>query len=188
MIDDDRPQLQDPESAKLEHRPRSPRGADTPPPARPRLKKRRTLLILIPIIFLAGISTVFGMMMALARDLPDLESAKEFQTARNSTLVDRLGRPLGILTSDRNRVLIDYEDISPFMRNAIIADRGSPLLRERGRRRARHRAAPSTRTWSEVVRVRAARRSRSSSSRTRLRRRTSERSSRSCARRRSPTT
>jgi penicillin-binding protein 1A len=96
-------------------------GFEPPPPKRPKLKKRRLLLLLIPLVLLAGISTVFGMMMAVARDLPDLESAKEFQTARNSRLVDRLGRPLGILTSDRNRVLVAYDDISPFMRSAIIA-------------------------------------------------------------------
>jgi penicillin-binding protein 1A len=98
-----------------------PQLAADPQPAKPKLKKRRTVLLLIPLALLAGISTVFGMMMALAGDLPNLESAKEFQTARNSTLVDRLGKPLGILTSDRNRVLVSYEDISPFMRNAIIA-------------------------------------------------------------------
>ncbi len=107
-------------------RPENPRSDAPPPsadanPAKPKLKKRRTMLLLVPLALLAGISTVFGMMMAVAGDLPNLESAKEFQTARNSVLVDRLNKPLGILTSDRNRVLVAYEDISPFMRNAIIA-------------------------------------------------------------------
>ena len=112
MSDDDRP-----DTPRFEP-PAPPTDAAT---AKPKLKKRRTVLLLVPLVLLAGISTVFGMMMAVAGDLPDLESAKEFQTARNSTLVDRLGKPLGILTSDRNRVLVPYEDISPFMRNAIIA-------------------------------------------------------------------
>lgn len=94
-----------------------------PPPAsgRPRLRKRRLLLTVIPLVLLAIVSTIFGMMMALARELPNLETAREFQTARNSVLQDRLGRPLGLLTSDRNRVLIPYRDISPFMRHAIIS-------------------------------------------------------------------
>ena len=33
------------------------------------------------------VSTVFGMMMAVAADLPDLENREEFQHARNSVLV-----------------------------------------------------------------------------------------------------
>ena len=36
-------------------------------------------------------------------------------------LHDRLGKPLGILTSDRTACWSTYEDISPYMRNAIIA-------------------------------------------------------------------
>ena len=119
MSEEDRPDI--PQAGVPDAQPSQLAELTPPPPKRPKLKKRRLLMLLIPLALLAGISTVFGMMMAVARDLPDLESAKEFQTARNSTLVDRLGRPLGILTSDRNRVLVGYDDISPFMRSAIIA-------------------------------------------------------------------
>ena len=110
------------------HRRRAPgaalaaRRAETPPPDAPEAQEAAAAAAARSrSSLLAGISTVFGMMMAVARDLPDLESAKEFQTARNSTLVDRLGQPLGILTSDRNRVLVQYDDISKFMRDAIIS-------------------------------------------------------------------
>ena len=53
------------------------------------------------------------------------------------------------------------------MRNAIIADRGPALLRELGRRPARHRPRVRRRTSSAAAPRRAARRSPSSSSRTR---------------------
>ncbi|MSW84861.1 MAG: hypothetical protein F2832_09000 [Actinobacteria bacterium] len=85
------------------------------------MRKRRLLLVLVPLALLAVVSTLFGMMMAVASDLPDLESAKEFQSARNSQLTDRLGRPLGMLTGANNRVIVSETDISPFMRNAIIS-------------------------------------------------------------------
>ena len=44
------------------------------PPARvrPRVKKRRLLAIFLPLAILAVVSTLFGMMMAVASDLPDL--------------------------------------------------------------------------------------------------------------------
>ncbi len=121
MSDDDHPDI--PPASPDEHALEGlePFEDDGLPLVKPKVKKRRLLLVLIPLSVLAAISTVFGMMMALAADLPNLESAKEFKTARNSVLEDRLGRPLGILTSDRNRVLVPFSQISPFMKNAIIS-------------------------------------------------------------------
>ncbi|HEX5897958.1 MAG TPA: transglycosylase domain-containing protein [Solirubrobacteraceae bacterium] len=93
-----------------------------PPPAkRPRVKKRRLLAIILPLGLLAIVSTAFGMMMAVASDLPNLENRKEYQDARNSELLDSQGNSLGVLTNNQSRVLVRYEDISSYMRNAIIA-------------------------------------------------------------------
>jgi penicillin-binding protein 1A len=88
---------------------------------KPRLKRWRLLLIALPLIALAGISTAFGMMMAVAAELPNLESENGFKSARNSVLLDVRGKPLGILKSSRNRVLVPYSSISPFMRSAVIS-------------------------------------------------------------------
>jgi penicillin-binding protein 1A len=92
-----------------------------PPPVRPRVKKLRLLAIFLPLTLLAVVSTVFGMMMAVASDLPNLENRKEYQDARNSVLKDSQGATLGLLTNNQSRVLVRYDDISPYMRNAIIA-------------------------------------------------------------------
>jgi len=115
MSDDDHPHIQTlpPDEPLL--------SPDALPAPKPKVKKRRLLLLLIPLAALAVVSTIFGMMMAVASDLPNLESAKEFQTAKNSLLFDMNGKPLGVLTSDRDRVLVSYDQISPFMVNAIIA-------------------------------------------------------------------
>ena len=93
------------------------------PPARvrPRVKKRRLLAIFLPLGILAIVSTLFGMMMAVASDLPNLENRKEYQDARNSVLLDSQNQTLGVLTNNQSRVLVNYGDISPYMRNAIIA-------------------------------------------------------------------
>jgi penicillin-binding protein 1A len=88
---------------------------------RVRLKKLRLLIFFVPLTLLAVVSTVFGMMMAVASDLPDLENRKEYQDARNSVLYDVRGRQLGVLTNNQSRILVRHEDISPNMRNAIIA-------------------------------------------------------------------
>ena len=100
------------------------RPTDPSPRHRPRLKKLRLLVILVPLGLLAAASTAFGMMMAVASDLPALENEPEYRTAadtRNSTLLDVNGRLIGRLVSDQNRVFVKYDDISTYMRSAIIA-------------------------------------------------------------------
>src|SRR6185503_16081354 len=93
-----------------------------PPRDRPRVRKLRLLVVLVPLLLLAMVSTVFGMMMAVASDLPALENRKEYQDARNSVLYDYTGKQaLGVLTNNQSRVLVTYDQIAPDMRNAIIA-------------------------------------------------------------------
>jgi penicillin-binding protein 1A len=88
---------------------------------RPRLKKLRLLLILAGLSVIALLSTAFGMMMAVAADLPDIENRAEFQRARNSVLYDRNGQPLGELTSNTGRVILEPDEISLSMQHAIVA-------------------------------------------------------------------
>ena len=98
-------------------------------PVPPKLKKLRLFLILAGMVVLALISTVFGMMMAVASDLPALENQQEFRDARNSTLLadDKeftdggKATQLAKLTGENNRILIEEGDISPNMKNAVIA-------------------------------------------------------------------
>ena len=65
-------------------------------PGKPRVKKLRLLLILSGLGILAVISTVFGMMMAVASDLPELENKAVYRHAANSFLYDDHWRPIGI--------------------------------------------------------------------------------------------
>ncbi len=91
--------------------------------AKPRLKRLRLLALLIPLGGLAVVSTVFGMMMAVASDLPALENEPQYRGdgGKNSMLYDSRGRPIGRLASDTNRIFVGYREISPYMRSAIIA-------------------------------------------------------------------
>ncbi|MGE4428661.1 MAG: transglycosylase domain-containing protein, partial [Solirubrobacteraceae bacterium] len=59
--------------------------------------------------------------MAVSRDLPDLETAKEFQSAQNTELLDRSGRRMGLLTSQTVRTVVDWNQISPRMMDAVVA-------------------------------------------------------------------
>jgi penicillin-binding protein 1A len=90
-------------------------------PAHPRVKirKLRVFALLAGLGLLAAVSTVFGMMMAVASDLPSLEAFSV--SAQNSVIVDRRGTPLGRLTGNQNRILLRETQIAPVMKHAIIA-------------------------------------------------------------------
>jgi penicillin-binding protein 1A len=92
-------------------------GDDEPPRRRVKVKKWRVALVVFGLGIIAAISTVFGMMMAVASGLPQLEEP----ASQNSRMVDMHGRPLGLLTGNQRRVVVEASDISPVMKQAIIA-------------------------------------------------------------------
>jgi penicillin-binding protein 1A len=88
-----------------------------PPRRRVRIRKLRLLLLLAGVSVLAAVSTVFGMMMAVASDLPQLDP----ETAVNSVIVDKDGHELGYLTGNQKRLFVRESQIAPVMKHAIIA-------------------------------------------------------------------
>ncbi len=89
---------------------------------RPRIRKLRVFSIFAGLVLLAFVSTIFGMMMAVASDLPQLENRQQYRTSKNnSVLLDYRGRQLGILTNNQNVVLVGQYQIAPAMRHATIA-------------------------------------------------------------------
>ncbi len=101
--------------------PAAPAGG--PPPRKPKVKKLRLALILTGLTALALVSTVFGMMMAVASDLPQLENQAEYERAQNSEVFSdgKVPQRLARLTGNENRILLEEEDISPNIENAVIA-------------------------------------------------------------------
>ena len=105
--------------------------AAPPPPARkPKLKKLRLMLILTGLAVLALVSTVFGMLMAVSSDLPSLENQAEFRAAENSRLYSdgpgcrepgNAACQIAKLTGNQNRILLREGEISPNIKNAVIA-------------------------------------------------------------------
>ena len=91
-----------------------------PPLGRPRLKRLRLAFILFGLALLAFVSTAFGMMMAVASDLPQLENQTEFKRSQNSVLVDVHGSYLATL-SDQGRIIVPTNDIADSMQHAIIS-------------------------------------------------------------------
>jgi penicillin-binding protein 1A len=93
-----------------------------PEPPRPRLRirKLRVLLVLAGLGALGAVSFVFGMVMAVMSDLPSFEQPA-FETSRNSELLDRNGKTLGLLMGNQQRIFLRSNQIAPVMKQAIIA-------------------------------------------------------------------
>jgi len=87
------------------------------PPRRLRIRKLRVLGVLFGLGILAIVSTIFGMLMAITSDLPQLE----VQGGANSVIVDRNGHKLGMLTGNEQRYFVQSDQIAPVMKQAIIA-------------------------------------------------------------------
>jgi penicillin-binding protein 1A len=71
---------------------------------------------------LALVSTVFGMMMAVASDIPQIENEQQYKhELANSTLYDDHWRPIGLFAPPNNVVIDKYGDISQSMQDAIVS-------------------------------------------------------------------
>ncbi len=87
-----------------------------------RLKKLRLLAVLTGFGALALVSMVFGMLMSVASDIPQLENLPQYQhQSANSALYDDRGRLIGILEPPTHAVFDKWQDISHNMVNAVIA-------------------------------------------------------------------
>jgi penicillin-binding protein 1A len=87
------------------------------PPKRFRIRKLRVVLLLLGLGVLALVSTVFGMLMAVASELPPLEAPLQ----QNSYIVDIHGHRIGTLTGNERRIYLTEQQIAPVMEHAIIA-------------------------------------------------------------------
>jgi penicillin-binding protein 1A len=114
--------------AAIGTKPRRPGGAVPPPPsappskpARPRLKKLRILFVLLGLGVLAVVSMVFGMIVAVSQDLPAIYNFAQYKASKNSEVFDASGEPIGTLTSNENKILLTSGQISPNIKNAVVA-------------------------------------------------------------------
>jgi len=88
---------------------------------KPRLKKLRVLFVLLGLGVLGIVSLVFGMIVAVSKDLPAVYDFAEFQASKNSEVLDVSGEPIGTLTSNENKILLTSGQISPNMKNAVVS-------------------------------------------------------------------
>ncbi len=77
--------------------------------------------MLLGLGILAVVSMVFGMMAAISQDLPAIYNFAEYKASKNSEIYGDNGEPLGTLTSNQNKILLNSSQISPNMKNAVVS-------------------------------------------------------------------
>ena len=68
----------------------------------------------------ALLGTLAGVLFAFADDLPEISALDDYKPNTITRLLARDGQVIGEFATER-RVVISYDDVSPFLRNAIIA-------------------------------------------------------------------
>jgi penicillin-binding protein 1A len=99
---------------------------------KPRLKKLRILFVLLGLGVLGLVSMVFGMMMAVSQDLPAIYDFAQYKASKNSEVFDASGEPIGTLTSNQNKILLNSGQISPNVKNAVVAIEDSRFYEHSG--------------------------------------------------------
>ena len=108
------------------------RKASAAPAKRRRIRKLRLLVLTVALSALAFASFTFGLVTAVASEAPKCDPARQ-QHQVNTRIYDSTGnRILAVLRGSENRVLVDYDDISPLMKQAIVAVEDRRYFEHRG--------------------------------------------------------
>jgi penicillin-binding protein 1A len=99
---------------------------------RRRIRKLRLLILTLALFILALSSFTFGLVTAIAREIPKLDPSRQRHEV-NTRIYDSTGkRILAVLRGNENRVLVEYGDIAPVMKQAIIAIEDRRYFEHRG--------------------------------------------------------
>ena len=102
------------------------------PAKRRRIRKLRLLVLTFALFVLAFSSFTFGLVTAVASEAPKCDPARQRHQV-NTRIYDSTGNKiLAVLRGSENRVLVEYDDISPLMKQAIVAVEDRRYFEHRG--------------------------------------------------------
>jgi penicillin-binding protein 1A len=110
----------------------TPPGPDKPRRG-PRLKKLRIAFVVLGLSVLAFISWIFGIMMAVAQDLPDLAQREQYANAENSIVYASDGETkIATLTGNEQRIIVESDEIALNVKQAVVAIEDQRFYEHRG--------------------------------------------------------
>jgi penicillin-binding protein 1A len=98
-----------------------------------RIRKLRFLALLTVIACVMTVSFVYGLVSSIASELPQLEPGKEKRTERLGYIYASDGKTvLAVLRGSESRIVVDSDQISPVMKQAIVAVEDRRFWEHRG--------------------------------------------------------
>lgn len=89
---------------------------------RRRIRRLRLLALLTVLGLLGSVSFSFGLIRAIAGEIPKLDPQRQLDQQENGYIYDSTGkRVLAVLRGSEARTLVDYDEIAAPMRHAIVA-------------------------------------------------------------------
>jgi penicillin-binding protein 1A len=97
-----------------------------------RIRKLRFFALIVVLGLLSSASFVFGLMTAIASQLPDYNPAHQQKIAHDGYMYDRHGQLLTVLRGRESRVLLESKQINPIMKQAVVAIEDKRFFDHRG--------------------------------------------------------
>jgi penicillin-binding protein 1A len=97
-----------------------------------RIRKLRFFALVVVLGLLSSASFVFGLMTAIASQLPEYNPAHQQRIAHDGYMYDRNGELLTVLRGRESRVLLTSSQINPIMKQAIVAIEDKRFFDHRG--------------------------------------------------------
>jgi penicillin-binding protein 1A len=102
-------------------------------PKRRRVRKLRSLALLLFVFLVSFVSFTYGLVSAVASDLAALEPTKGKQVEQLGYIYASDGKTvLAVLRGDESRVGVDSNEIAPVMKQAIVAVEDKRFWEQRG--------------------------------------------------------
>jgi penicillin-binding protein 1A len=86
-----------------------------------RIRKLRLLALVLVLGLLSMASFMFGLVTAIASQLPQYDPAHQQKIAHDGYIYDRNGHLLAVLRGKESRVILNSDQIAPIMKQAIVA-------------------------------------------------------------------
>ena len=103
-----------------------------PPRTRRRVRKRRLAALLGVLLVLAALSFTFGLVSAVASEIPSLDPAAQRSDVDSVVYASNGRSVLAVLRGDESRVLVGTDDIAPIMRQAIVSVEDQRFFEHKG--------------------------------------------------------
>jgi penicillin-binding protein 1A len=103
------------------------------PRKRRRIRKLRLSILLLVLLGLSLVSFTYGLITAIAGEIPELDPARIQAREHNGYIYDRRGQKvLAVLRGSESRVLVKSSEIAPAMKHAIVAIEDRRFFDHRG--------------------------------------------------------